>query len=222
MTRATRQKMFYISVILFVTGCVVVISYALGYTYSFNNRKVMRTGSLHIDLNRKASVYISGDQVASTSFSGSYSRAQLLPGLYNIRVNETGYHEWHKTVRVIAGEFTDFPDVVILPLQQDYENLTSASFAQESNSISPDQKKSVYFMADKNVWINWLSDSNTQPYKSAGAREQIASFPTPIERFFWHEDSQHLYIKSGGMIYFMEIDTRGGTNIYALTYGLAL
>src|SRR3989344_9232591 len=76
-------------------------------------------------------------------------------------------------------------------------------------SLSPDNKKIAYF-TDREVWVRWILPTSSQPTRLAGDEEFITRFSSKISQSFWYKDSEHLLIKTGDILKFIEIDGRGG------------
>ncbi len=81
---------------------------------------------------------------------------------------------------------------------------------------SPDGNVYAWFN-DHEVWIKWVKDSGYQPFKSAGDTELVTRFSGKIEDAQWFKDSAHLFVSVGGILKFVEIDNRGGINIFDIT-----
>lgn len=78
---------------------------------------------------------------------------------------------------------------------------------------SPDGEKNLWFN-EHEIWTAWLKDANHQPYRRAGETELITRFSQKISDVRWYKDSEHLIAGVGGALKFIEIDTRGGLNIF--------
>jgi hypothetical protein len=77
---------------------------------------------------------------------------------------------------------------------------------------SPDGEKNLWFN-EHEIWISWLKNTNHQPYRKAGETELITRFSQRISDVQWYKDSEHLIASVGGILKFIEIDTRGGLNV---------
>jgi hypothetical protein len=87
----------------------------------------------------------------------------------------------------------------------------------ETNLIqSPDGNKGVWFN-NREVWVKWLKDTDYQPARIAGDTELVARFPQKIADVQWYKDSDHLIASVGGLLEFIEIDSRGSVNISAIS-----
>ncbi len=123
MTRATRRIIFYCAIIIFLAVTYVVLIYAQGYSYSFSERRFIRTGAIYIKVNTDATVLLNGAVTKTTSFlSNSAGLDGLLPGTYTVGVQKQGYSSWQKKVEVQEGFVQDFSRIIILPLTGDDRN----------------------------------------------------------------------------------------------------
>lgn len=116
MRKRTRRILFYVAVGVFVIGSISAMLYAQGYSYSFSDNRLVKTGAIVVRVNTSATIYRDGERVGATSFLGnSFGIVHLLPGQYEVRVARDGYSTWKKVVRVDEGLVTEFPEVVLLP-----------------------------------------------------------------------------------------------------------
>jgi len=90
------------------------------------------------------------------------------------------------------------------------------SVSAGKNLTSPDGVKKIWF-TDHEIWVEWLKDSGYQPFNMKGFVQLITRFSGPIKDIQWHKDSNHFFVNIGGLIIFIEIDTRGGLNSYSIT-----
>lgn len=89
------------------------------------------------------------------------------------------------------------------------------SFSGQAQITSPDEGKTLWFN-DHEIWIEWIKDANFQPYRKAGETELVTRFSQKIQDVQWYKDSAHLIANVGGILKFIEVDDRGGLNIYDL------
>lgn len=133
MKKKTRRILFYFSVLIFLILSFLVVLFALGYQYDFVQNKFVKTGSLELKVNTSAEVYINDNFDGKTSFLGDYfSKSQLLPRVYNVRVQSDGYQSWQKLARVSGGFLTSFPEVVLLRKDFNEEMVASSSVSNIS------------------------------------------------------------------------------------------
>src|SRR5437016_5063301 len=116
MKRSTRRFLFLISFAIFLLGGYIVVLYALGYEYDFNQAKFLKTGSFSLKTNIPAEVYLNNKLVGKTSFlSNGFSYTMLLPRAYTITVKHAGNTIWKKKISIQEGVLEDFPRIVLLP-----------------------------------------------------------------------------------------------------------
>ena len=123
MTRLTRRIIFYIAIFLFLSVGYVAVLYAQGYKYDFEEGEFLKTGVFYLKSNTSAEVYVDGEFAGKTSFlTSSFSQDRLLPGQYTVQVKKDGYSTWQKNIGVDEGMVTDFPRVMILPIDGEDAN----------------------------------------------------------------------------------------------------
>lgn len=81
---------------------------------------------------------------------------------------------------------------------------------------SPDGEKNAW-SNDHEIWVSWLKDTNYQSYRKTGEAELITRLSQKISDVQWYKDSDHLVADVGGILKFIEIDTRDGLNIFDIS-----
>jgi hypothetical protein len=102
LSRTIRNKLFYISVLIFIIGAPLLILYSLGYRFEegFSFRE---TGGIFIRSNESTTtVFLEGEMVKKT---GTLFRNTFIQNLsayesYEVWVEKEGYHSWHKILPV--------------------------------------------------------------------------------------------------------------------------
>lgn len=94
-----------------------------------------------------------------------------------------------------------------------YTQKGAEPLAENPEIISPDGNKSVR-TNNRELWVKWIKGSGYQPLKKAGDEELITRFSQTIEDVQWYKDSEHLIANVGGVLKFIEIDTRGSLNMF--------
>ncbi len=219
MSRKTRWILFYSAVIIFFVLSYVMVVYALGYKYDVTSWEFVRTGSFRLVVNARAKVYVNNSLAGETSFLGdTYAKGRLLPRTYAVRLEREGYHLWEKNITIAAGYFADFPKIMLVPIELPTEPVASSSFGfpMPDSNIRVTKGKSLAF-DQHTVSIEWLDDTDFQPFHRAGDFETVFGVPTVIDDVQWYRDREHLLVATNGKLYFYEIDVRGGINTYELT-----
>ncbi len=94
----TRFILIGIGIVLFLLVTPVIVLYARGFKYDFNNNKVVKTGTLVVKTEpTNAFVFLndikhSGDTPINIRF--------LIPGDYNVRIEKEGYQSWTKRLPI--------------------------------------------------------------------------------------------------------------------------
>ncbi len=243
MSVKTRWILLIASLLIFVVASYAMVVYSLGYQYDFSENSIVRTGSFRIISNAGADVYWNGKFDGSTSFlSHSFIKGHILPGDYTLEMKKNGFRSYKKTANVRAGFFTDFPKTILLKEEIpsvvvasssfsivsasfDYDTnivkIASESFSKNKTITSSEQtivaKDRLLLIHGNEIWIQWLSDTDYQPFHTVNDLEIILKTRSPITKAEWYKDRNHIIFSEGGILWFSEIDVRGGLNVYAIS-----
>lgn len=118
MTKKTKRAIFYIAVAIFLFASSILVLYAQGYKYSFEDARFYRTGSVYVKANAGAKVYLDDKLAGSTSFLGNSKTINgLLPGEYSIRLaRDDQYSSWEKRFVVEEGFVNEFSKIILFPV----------------------------------------------------------------------------------------------------------
>src|SRR3989344_8986954 len=220
MTRRTRRLLFYLAVVIFLFLSLVVVIYARGYKYSFDDNRFVRTGAVRLDVNTGANVYFNDKFVGTTSFLGnSFSRGGLLPGQYSVRISKENYTTWQKKVFVQEGFLTEFTKIIILPENEDergkliteIEDLLYPS-SSPSSSISPSltpkvkisasptptpETREPFYIKSKKLYSN---ANQTEPEVISDNVLGFVLSPNESKLFWWNSNNEIwvLWLKDSG------------------------
>ena len=87
------------------------------------------------------------------------------------------------------------------------EKMKTATSSAES--ISPDENKKLYLSSGQ-LWVKYFNDEKKDPIKTAGDKELITLFESPVKLFDWFSNSEHLLWFNGNELTISELDNRGG------------
>ncbi|MDD5590249.1 MAG: PEGA domain-containing protein [Candidatus Portnoybacteria bacterium] len=121
MTRRSRRTIFYLLVLVFALAAPLTILYATGYSYDWENKRLLKTGAFYFrTIPKKTEVSING--IKSDTAPGLIER--LLPGEYEIEISKEGYQPWKKKLEINSQLVTEARDVFLVP-EKPKINLTS-------------------------------------------------------------------------------------------------
>ena len=118
MTKKTKRAIFYAAVVIFLFASYILVLYAQGYKYSFEDARFYRTGSVYVKANAGAKVYLDDKLAGSTSFLGNSKTINgLLPGEYSVRLaRDDQYSSWEKRFVIEEGFVNEFSKIVLFPV----------------------------------------------------------------------------------------------------------
>ncbi len=112
--------LFWLAVLVFGAATALAVVYAQGYKYDWSQNMFVRTGAVAVTVNTDATFFVDDIAVGTTSFlSHRAGKDALLPGQHTVRLLKDGWSVWRKTADVQEGRLTDFPSVLLLPLDQE-------------------------------------------------------------------------------------------------------
>lgn len=89
----------------------IVISYTVGYRYDWKKREIKQTGVINIDIKPKdSSIYLNNIKINQTIPIKLNNRA---PGIYNVKIQREGYHDWIKDVNIESKKTTYIKDITL-------------------------------------------------------------------------------------------------------------
>jgi hypothetical protein len=171
MKKSFRRFLFFISLVIFALVGAVLVIYAQGFKFDFSNWHLVKTGSLQLQANTSADIYINDKLVGNTSFfSNAFTKGQLLPKNYTVRMENPDYKKWQKTFTIEAGMITDFPRIVLIPVNLTENFVASSSFASFS---------SISFNIENNTVKLFSGNKQEQINLNNGKIIEITPSPTP-------------------------------------------
>src|SRR3989344_4386043 len=119
MTSQSRRILFIWAVSLFVSISTLVLTFAFGFRYDFKNNVLTKTGSIVLKSNMETQIFIDDEPEGRTSFlNNTFSKKQLLPGKYTVKVQKDKHFSWQKEVEVKEGLVSDFSRIVLFSQSQ--------------------------------------------------------------------------------------------------------
>jgi hypothetical protein len=183
MTNIKRKILFYTLVCVFFAAGYLALLFAFGYTYDFEQKKFVETGSIYINANISSLVSIGGSKAKETSLLRSdYSKKYLLPGVYNVEVSKEDYRSWNKKIQIPAGLVASFNNIVLLP-----NNLEPVTIFPNLSYLSLNKNTDSAFYTDENQQFGFIDYKNSRvtPFTSRlTISPRLTSWDEEHEQFF--------------------------------------
>ncbi len=119
MTLKTRRMLLYTSILVFIISTPLLILYAQGYRYDFEEKKIVKTGGIFIKLDPADAKITLNNKIVTTKryslFNSGHLIKNLVPGKYDISASKDGYYDWNKNTTVDAEVINEFKNVTLWP-----------------------------------------------------------------------------------------------------------
>src|SRR3989344_4432712 len=107
MTLRTRRILLYTSILVFIIFTPLLILYAQGYRYDFNEKKLIKMGGIFIKINPSdANIYLNDKLLKLKKYSffnSGYLINNLRPGKYTISASKDAFIDWSKNTTVVSN-----------------------------------------------------------------------------------------------------------------------
>lgn len=151
MTRKTRRIIFYLFLMAFIVLTPLIILYALGYSFDFEQKTIITSGGIYLkSYPPKADIYVSDKPKGKTNRLVS----RLVPKIYKIKIAKEEYYPWQKELIVESGLVTKANNIFLVPFNPIISLIATES---ETYSFFKEEKKENYLLS-KNDLYN-LNDS---------------------------------------------------------------
>ena len=172
MNKKIRDSLFYVFIILFIIGTVILSLYASGYKFNLSwplelDRMLVKTGMLAVDSNpRSAIIYIDGKAETDKSFSirkRSYISTPakikgLLPGDYELTIERPGYWPYQTTITIESGITTFQENISLFKADNPtIKSITEQNITEEELFLSNDNN--YLFLKNSNKIVNLEKDA---------------------------------------------------------------
>lgn len=116
MNRKIRLIILISLVLTYFIVAPILIYYALGYRFDFDNQTVVSTGGFYLKIwPQEANILIDQEIVGQTNvFSNEKLIRSLLPKKYNIAVQKEGYFGWDKNLDVEDKKITKLENITLI------------------------------------------------------------------------------------------------------------
>lgn len=118
MPHKTRLILFYLLVVVFLTGGTGVLLYSYGWRISLETGTIQKIGAIYIKTNvGNTSITLNGKPFkdASGILQSGTLISNLIPKTYQVSIAKEGYHTYHKTLVVHPSQVTEILNVQLIP-----------------------------------------------------------------------------------------------------------
>lgn len=182
MSKRTKNLILFASFGLFFVLGSLLLSYAHGYKFDFEELKWVKTGGLAVKANVDgAQIFIDNQRTGKIPFlSNIFTQKNLLPGQYSLRIEDDGSPPILKNVEVVSGQVTQLIHVY-LPKKEEIDDFIAATAELEEKPIP-------YFISSRDRLLYKKIDSETT--------ERISAEPVYIKNFSLKNFKDSFYLVS--------------------------
>jgi len=141
-SKKIRKIFFWLLVLFFIATTPVIVFYARGYRFNFQQGIFIYAGGITIKSNpQKVEVFIDGKpspRKKTNLINNSYHIDGIRPGEYLLEVKADGFNTWSKKISIHSGISTEFWNIVLT--KEDNNRETYQAPGIEKFYISPDRK----------------------------------------------------------------------------------
>jgi len=176
MTLKTRWIVLISTIAFFIIAAPLVIAYAWGYAFDWENKKPVMTGGLYFkSAPPKSQIYLNFKPIKETPALID----RLIPKDYQVKVAKDGYQTWQKKLRVNSGLVTEAKDILLIPTSPALETVNEnigQSFSLNS-FINQGKEETEIYSIEASSYILY----KTIPGQSAS--EQISLTPLSPQKY---------------------------------------
>ncbi|MBU1292268.1 PEGA domain-containing protein [Patescibacteria group bacterium] len=191
MTRRTRRIILIGAVLFFALITPMILLYAWGYSFDWQNKNIVLTGGLYLkSIPKKANIYIN-NQIQKEITPTFIKR--LSPKEYQIKVEKEGYYSWQKNLKVESKIVTEAKNILLIPINPKIEvvnqelptNFSLKDFIQEeSNTVN---EESVLLDKDNQLY---LLNSETKEFDLVNQNVQGFQFSSDNQKLLYYTPSE--------------------------------
>ena len=200
MTRRTRRILFSTAVVAFVAIGFVVLMYAQGYRWDFQNNKFVLAGAIYIEPIGPKETDISVNNKSTDNKSASLIKNLLPMRKYDVKVTKADYQPWEKEFEVTPGIVVNAENIILFPETLKTQIILPDPVLSDF-SISPNQKFIAVVSGNFKLSIkNYSGDTaSSTPISFADKKKTISAgisknnsgwSPNSKKLIFWREIAQ--------------------------------
>jgi len=203
MTFRTRRIILTGTILFFIVVAPTALLYSYGYSFDWQNKKVVLTGGFYFEsLPKKADVYLNDKLKKETPVFIK----RLLPKEYQIKITKDGYHSWQKNLRIESKLVTAAKNILLIPLDPEIKIIDeslSIDFSLEE-FIQTKESNNVFYI-QKPSYVLYKTD------KENSFQEQISLTPLPIDhqyQIFTSINEQITALDENKQLYLLNPETK--------------
>jgi len=194
LSHGTRISILITYIIIFLLLCPILILYASGYRYDWQQGFPRRTGAISITVEpTDVKIYANNIEiprevdVQTLSYKDEVRLTSAPPGKYTIKITKPGYYDWIKDVEVKEMQTVYIKEAILMkkndPKKLDDGNITASS-------LSPNNKFLAYAKATEDKTQIWLRDID------AGTNARILIFNDSAVTMAWNGKNDWLTVSN--------------------------
>ncbi len=118
MSQRSRKILLSLAIIFFILFTPVILFYAWGYSFDWQEKKPVLTGALYLrSVPKEAEIFINGKKKGETPAFLKH----LLPKEYQVEVIKEGFHPWQKKLKIKSKLVTEVKNILLIPSCIDFE-----------------------------------------------------------------------------------------------------
>lgn len=155
-----RRLYLVLLTVFFFLSVPLIMMYASGYRLS-SDFKIIKTGGIYVEVPVSGASFFVEDEFQGTGFlfQKSFFVQDLLPGVYSVRIDREGYHDWRKDFEVaptliVSGKallLPKEPNLILVSSSSPEAVLEDELITQREVSIVEYRKFIAYFDATSTI-----------------------------------------------------------------------
>lgn len=172
MSLTTRRIIASLFILTFIIGAPILVIYTAGYRYNIKKNTIQKSGALVLKTEpTRADVFLNQKKLPDTT---PVRLNNILPDIYNITIEKTGFYSWSKQLEVKSQKTTFAEDIILfektLPEKIIEMPIKEAYFSPNKKYailiISDFEQDYLYLLNLNNGKINLIFDNNKNFNKS--------------------------------------------------------
>ena len=181
--------------IAIVTTTIVLVYQAYGYGIDRNGAVIQNGIVFFSSQPNPAQIHLNDKLLASQT----NTRQTVLAGIYEARMNRTGYVDWRRKIEVTGGSVTHYDYPLLLPKSVKTSTFASYTGMPTISTQSPDRRWLVVSdVADSRSFLSYDLKNLTKPSAKVTLPTDIAAKPEATEQWRateWADDNQHVILR---------------------------